>query len=137
MFKALSRLAMLSSFLFIPFFSIANQDSEYAVERFCQAISVAFDNLSCIDENMDFSHTENFFDRYEKAAMQCIDAGGLNRIDDSDKESAGWGSNSEVPFIESFWSAKLICVLKEIKIEHINCLRDLYYDARRGFCGGR
>ena len=71
MFKTILRLVMLSSLLFIPFFSIA-QDSEYVVERFCQAVSLSIDYLSCIDEKVDFSKTEGFYSRHLIAGKSCL-----------------------------------------------------------------
>ena len=169
MLKPISQFAILAGFLFIPFFSIA-QDNIFAIDgitgRFCQVISTASDNLSCIDENMVFDDTEDFFIRYEEAIKHCIREKKFSKIDGRlSQESPELGSDSEVPFISSFWSAAAICVSQHDEacrchlsggqgqrkcsdllqtdrdcvrqhIETMICSRDLFYRTRAEFCGG-
>ena len=148
MTKIISRLAMLSSLLFIPFFSIA-QESE--VEKFCRFISIASDNESCIDTKIDYSNAENFSFRYLEAMGQCD----LTKIPPDLQTIV---INSENPDIVAVSSAAAICVTKlswkqcagqfngkafvgldcnRQYMETVTCQRDLFYRTKEELCEGR
>lgn len=165
MTKIISRLAMLSSLLFIPFFSIAqNLSDEHAQERFCQYISKEYVWFGCVNKHIDSSSSDNFTSNISRATVSCQTAG--NDFEPIDMQTMrSWSGSTLIHAIESYWQFKAICYgrihedcfspgmtsciggecttvnkpagprCQNSLREYHTCSEQVTYDMKEGFCG--